>query len=389
MSENNQKNKTGRFAQSVPAATLLLLLLFLPLLSHSAQQLKPIAGKFTGRIVTLARGLEHPWSMAFLPNGDMLITERSGRLRMLENGRLRPQPISGLPNIISVGQGGLLDVILHPNYRDNGWIYLSYSAPGFEGMGTEVARARLDDYRLKDLQVIFRLEKKSQTAHHFGSRLAFDRAGYLYISIGDRGERPRAQMLDDHAGSIIRIHADGRIPADNPFTSQPNTKPEIFSYGHRNPQGMVLHPSTGRLWIHEHGPQGGDELNIIHKGRNYGWPVITYGINYVSGTSIGDGSHKPGMEQPDYYWVPSIAPSGITFYTGDRFPQWKGSLFIGSLKFRLLTRLVLDGNSVIKEERLLRDRLGRIRDVRTGPDGYLYLLTDAANGKLVRLEPAH
>jgi len=326
--------------------------------------------------------------MAFLPDGNMLITERSGRLRMLENGRLRPQPISGLPNIISVGQGGLLDVILHPNYQDNGWIYLSYSAPGSEGMGTEVARARLADYQLRDLQVIFRLEKKSQTAHHFGSRLAFDRSGYLYISIGDRGHRPRAQLLDDHAGSIIRIHADGRIPTDNPFVSQTQTKPEIFSYGHRNPQGMALHPETGVVWIHEHGPQGGDELNIVRKGRNYGWPVITYGVNYVSGTSIGEGHGKPGMEQPDYYWIPSIAPSGMSFYTGDKFPQWNGNLFIGSLKFRLLVRLVLDGNRVIQEQRLLRDKLGRIRDVRTGPDGYIYLLTDSPNGQLVRLEPA-
>ncbi len=366
---------------------MILLLWLWPLWSHSSQRLQPVTVDFAGRIVTLAQGLEHPWSMAFLPDGRILVTERSGRLRLVENGRLASQPISGLPNIISVGQGGLLDVVLHPDYQKTGWIYLSYSAPGPAGMGTEVARARLAGNRLQDLEVIFRLERKSPTAHHFGSRLTFDRAGYLYISIGDRGERPRAQMLHDHAGSIIRIHDDGRIPADNPFTSRSDAKPEIFSYGHRNPQGMALHPTTGQLWIHEHGPQGGDELNIIHKGRNYGWPIITYGVNYVSGTTIGEGVSKPGMEQPDYYWIPSIAPSGMAFYTGDKFHQWRDSLFIGSLKFRLLTRLVLDGSSVIREERLLRDELGRIRDVRTGPDGYLYLLTDAANGKLVRLEP--
>lgn len=387
MPKKSNTHKTGANLLSFTATTLLLLICLNPSLSHSSQRLQPVAAKFTGRIVTLAQGLEHPWGMAFLPDGSILVTERSGRLRLVKSGMLASQPITGLPNIISVGQGGLLDVVLHPDYRQNGWIYLSYSAPGRAGMGTEVARARLAGNRLQDLEIIFRLERKSTTAHHFGSRMAFDRAGYLYISIGDRGERPRAQMLDDHAGSIIRIHAGGRIPADNPFTSHPKAKPEIFSYGHRNPQGMALHPTTGELWTHEHGPQGGDELNIIHKGRNYGWPVITYGVNYVSGTSIGEGTHKPGMQQPDYYWVPSIAPSGMTFYTGNKFPHWNGSLFIGSLKFRLLTRLVLDGDRVIREEHLLRDKLGRIRDVRAGPDGYLYILTDAANGKLVRLEP--
>jgi aldose sugar dehydrogenase len=366
---------------------ILLWLLWLPVID-AAQRLDPEPAEFSGRVVSLAEGLEHPWGMAFLPDGTILVTERSGRLRVVDQNGLRAQPISGLPNIVAVGQGGLLDVVLHPGYADNGWIYISYSAPGPGGIGTDVARARLRGNRLTDLQVIFRLERKSDTSYHFGSRLAFDRAGYLYISIGDRGQRPRAQRLDDHAGSIIRIHDDGRIPADNPFISHPGAKPEIFSYGHRNPQGLALHPETGAIWIHEHGPQGGDELNIIHKGRNYGWPVITYGVNYVSGTSIGEGSHKPGMEQPDYYWVPSIAPSGMSFYTADRFPHWKGSLFVGSLKFRLLVRLALDGNQVIREERLLQGALGRIRDVRTGPDGYLYLLTDAPSGQLVRLEPA-
>ncbi len=388
MTENRIcKNPLGKSARSYTTTTLLLLLLLWPLSSHSAQRLEPVKGQFNGRIVTLAQGLEHPWGLTFLPDGDMLITERSGRLRLLENGTLRAKPISGLPNIIAVGQGGLLDVILHPEYAQNGWIYLSYAAPGPKGMGTEVARARLSNYQLTDMQVIFRLDKKTQSAHHFGSRLAFDRAGYLYISIGDRGDRPRSQKLDDQAGSIIRIHDDGRIPTDNPFQSRTGVKPEIFSYGHRNPQGMALHPDTGRIWIHEHGPQGGDELNLIKQGRNYGWPVITYGVNYVSGTKIGIGTSKQGMEQPDYYWVPSIAPSGMAFYTGDKFPDWKGNLFIGSLKFRLLVRLIMDGEEVIKEERLLEGVLGRIRDVRTGPDGFIYLLTDAADGMLVRLEP--
>jgi glucose/arabinose dehydrogenase len=306
----------------------------------------------------------------------------------LQNGNLHPQPIPGLPKIIAKGQGGLLDVILHPKYEKNGWIYLSYAAPGRRGMGTEVARARLANHQLTDLQVIFRLERKTSESYHFGSRLLFDHAALLYITIGDRGDRPRAQDLADHAGSVIRLNDDGSIPKDNPFSSTQGAKPEIYSYGHRNPQGMALHPATGKVWIHEHGPQGGDEVNIIDRGLNYGWPIITYGVNYVIGTSIGEGTHKQGMEQPNYYWVPSIAPSGMAFYNADKFPNWKGSLFVGSLKFRLLARLELDGEAVVREERLLEGKLGRIRDVRTGPDGYLYLLTDEANGKLVRLEPA-
>ena len=387
MTETLHIQKPAVYTRHLLRLALFLLVILWPLLPHPAQRLEPVTGEFGGRVVTIADGLEHPWGIAFLPDGRILVTERSGRLRIVEKGRLNPRPIPGLPNIVSVGQGGLLDIVLHPNYRENGWIYFSYAAPGSGGMGTEVARAHLVGMALKDLQVIFRLGKKTSTAHHFGSRLVFDRAGYLYITIGDRGNRPRAQMLDDHAGSVIRIHDDGKIPADNPFVTNKNAKPEIFSYGHRNPQGMALHPLTGKVWMHEHGPQGGDELNIIRQGRNYGWPIITYGVNYVSGTKIGEGIRKKGMEQPIYYWVPSIAPSGMSFYTGDKFPKWKGSLFVGSLKFQLLARLELDGNTVIKEERLLRGKVGRIRDVRTGPDGYLYLLTDAQNGKLVRLEP--
>lgn len=369
-------------------AIMLLLLTYSPLASHSAQRVEPETSYFSGRIITITDGLEHPWGMAFLPDGRTLVTERGGKLRIVENGSLHPRPITGLPKIEAAGQGGLLDITLHPRFKENGWIYFSYVALGQGGMGTEVARAHLVDHRLIDLQIIFRLERKTFTSYHFGSRLLFDRAGYLYITIGDRGDRPRAQDLGDHAGSVIRIHADGRIPKDNPFFSQHGEKPEIFSYGHRNPQGMALHPETGKVWIHEHGPQGGDELNIIRKGRNYGWPIITYGVNYVIGTKIGEGTHKHGMEQPNYYWAPSIAPSGMTFYTADRFPKWKGNLFVGSLKFQLLVRLELKGDQIIREKRLLTGKLGRIRDVSTGPDGYIYLLTDAANGKLIRLEPA-
>ncbi|MEN8711402.1 MAG: PQQ-dependent sugar dehydrogenase, partial [Arenicellales bacterium] len=243
------------------------------------------------------------------------------------------------------------------------------------------------DNQIVDWQPLFSLQPKSSSGRHFGSRLVFDRVNYLYITLGDRGERFRAQELNDHAGSLIALHDDGSIPADNPFINQPGILAEIYSYGHRNIQGAALNPQTGKLWIHEHGPQGGDELNIISAGENYGWPVITYGKEYGSGDDIGEGTHKTGMQQPAYYWVPSIAPSGMAFYNGDKFPAWRGNLFIGSLKFRLLVRLGLDGTKVVGEERLLKDKLGRIRDVEVGPDGYIYLLTDAENGKLVRLQP--
>ncbi|OOZ35394.1 PQQ-dependent sugar dehydrogenase [Solemya velesiana gill symbiont] len=340
------------------------------------------------KAVTLVKGLEHPWGMAFLPDGRVLVTERPGRLRLIENNRLLPEPVKGLPEIAAHGQGGLLDVALHPDYADNGWIYLAYVARGIGGTGTEVGRGRLQGNRLVDWQLLFQLQPKSGTGRHFGSRLVFDGAGYLYITIGDRGERKRAQKLGDHAGSVIRLYDDGRVPGDNPFVDTAGARPEIYSYGHRNPQGAVLHPDRGALWIHEHGPQGGDEINVIAPATNYGWPVISYGAEYGIGIPVGEGTHKPGMAQPIYYWVPSIAPSGMMFYNGDKFPQWRGNLFVGSLKFQLLVRLETDGEKVLKEERLLKGQLGRIRDVRNSPDGYIYLLTDASDGQLVRLEPA-
>ena len=343
------------------------------------------------KVETVVSGLEHPWGMAFLPDGRILVTERAGRLRVVERGKLLASPVSGLPVIEPIGQGGLLDIVLHPDYQNNGWLYFSYAEPteGFftNDYGTAVARAKLDGNRLTALQVIFSMNKKSGGGRHFGSRLIFDRDNFLYITTGDRGERERAQDLGDHAGSVIRLHDDGRVPADNPFVKTEGARAEIYSYGQRNPQGMALHPTTGEVWLHEHGPQGGDEINRILPGRNYGWPVITYGKNYVTGTRIGEGTHKPGMEQPLYQWTPSIAPSGMAFYTGDAFKEWRGNLFVGALKFQLLVRLELDGNKVIKEERLLERQLGRIRDVRNGPDGFLYLLTDADEGAIVRLLP--
>ena len=339
------------------------------------------------RLVELVRGLEQPWSLAFLPDGRMLVTEKAGRLRIVKDGKLDPQAVAGLPEVAVHGQGGLLDVALHPRFAENGLLYLSYAARGTDGVGTEVVRARLAGNRLENVQVIFRQSPKGNRGQHFGSRLVFDRAGFLYITLGDRGEMERAQRPDDHAGSVIRLHDDGRVPKDNPFAGKPGWKPEKFTLGHRNQQGAALHPQSGALWTHEHGPQGGDEVNVIRAGANYGWPVITYGVNYGSGTRIGEGSAKPGMAQPIHIWVPSIAPSGMAFYTGDRFPKWRGDLFVGALKDQMLVRLKLDGEKVVREERLLQGALGRIRDVRAGPDGFLYLLTDESRGVLVRLEP--
>ncbi len=340
------------------------------------------------RVVVLTRGLEHPWGLAFLPDGRLLVTERPGRLRLVAaDGTLDPRPVEGLPPIAAQGQGGLLDVALHPQFAENGLVYLSYAARGTGGIGTEAARGRLVDHRLEDVKVLFRQQPKSGGGRHFGSRLVFDRQGQLYITLGDRGEMARAQKLDDLAGKIVRLTADGQIPPDNPFANRTGARPEIYSLGNRNVQGAALHPVTGELWTHEHGPQGGDEVNVIRAGRNYGWPVITYGVEYVIGTKIGEGTQKPGMEQPLHIWVPSIAPSGLAFYQGDRFPGWRGDLFVGALRGQMLVRLRFDGEKRVREERLLEGELGRIRDVRAGPDGYLYLLTDADDGVIARLEP--
>jgi glucose/arabinose dehydrogenase len=344
--------------------------------------------KHSFRVVTLVRGLENPWSIAFLPDGRMLVTEREGRLRIVgRDFKLDPKPVEGLPEIVASGQGGFFDVVLHPQYADNGWIYFSYSAPGPGGWGTTMARGKLNAYRLTDVQVLFSMEPKTRGGQHFGGRIVFDRKGYVYLTLGDRGDMPRAQKPDDHAGSVIRLHDDGRVPADNPFVKQKGTKPEKFTLGNRNIQGAALHPQTGELWTNEHGPQGGDEVNVMRPGRNYGWPVISYGVNYGFGTKIGEGNSKPGMEQPLKVWVPSIAPSGMAFYTGDKFPNWKGNLLVGALKDEMLVRLELDGEKVVREERLIKDVIGRIRDVRVGPDGFVYLLTDERDGVVARLEP--
>ena len=344
--------------------------------------------KHAFRVATLLTGLENPWSMAFLPDGRMLVTERAGRMRLVgKDFRLDPQPIEGLPQVFAQGQGGLFDVVLHPQYAQNGWIYWAFNEQGPGGWGTALARGKLQGHRMTEVQVLFSMQAKTRSGQHFGGRIVFDKAGIVYLTLGDRGDKDRAQKLDDHAGSVIRLRDDGRVPADNPFVSTAGALPEKWTLGNRNMQGAVLHPKTGELWTHEHGPQGGDEVNVMRSGLNYGWPVITYGVNYGLGTRIGEGQSKPGMVQPLHVWSPSIAPSGMAFVSGAQFPQWQGDLLVGALRGQMLVRLVLSGDKVLREERLLQNRVGRIRDVRLGPDGLVYLLTDDDQGVLLRLEP--
>jgi glucose/arabinose dehydrogenase len=345
---------------------------------------KVISEEETFRVVSLAEGLQNPWGVVFLPDGRLLISERPGRLNLLEDGGVLP--VSGLPQIDAGGQGGLLDVVLHPEYRENGWIYLAYSAGRGRSRGTRISRARLQGRQLVDVEELFAMENGSSAGVHFGSRMVFLPDRTLLFTIGDRGQRDRAQSLREHAGKTLRINDDGSIPADNPFVGRRNALPEIYTYGNRNAQGMAIQPESGLVWQHEHGPRGGDEVNIIEAGRNYGWPVITYGREY-SGAEVSPLTEAPGMEQPVIYWVPSIAPSGMSFYSGEAFAGWQGNVFVGALAGQHLRRLVVGGREVVHQEVLLQGQLGRIRDVRQGPDGFLYLLTDARNGALLRLEP--
>ena len=347
------------------------------------------------RVVTVAEGLVSPWSIAFLPGGDMLVTERPGRLRIVRKGTLLPDSVAGVPTVFAQGQGVLLDVVPHPEFSTNRLIYVSYSKPYPDGGATTVVvRGRFENDRLTGVQELF--VAQSRGAGHYGSRLAFDRNGMLFITVGDRQAPPRgdllthpAQDLSNHHGTINRIHDDGRVPADNPFINRAGARPEIFTYGHRNSQGLAIHPETGDVWASEHGPQGGDELNLIRPGLNYGWPVVGYGVNYGSGKAIHEGTHREGMEPPVYFWVPSIATAGLMFYTGDQFPEWKGNLFVAGMIGQQLARLTMDGQRVRSEETLLQGQ-GRIRDVRQGPDGFIYLAIDERGGKptrVVRLEP--
>ncbi|HVK99193.1 MAG TPA: PQQ-dependent sugar dehydrogenase [Dongiaceae bacterium] len=336
-------------------------------------------------VTSVTDDLDHPWGMAFLPDGRILVTERSGSVRYVSSNGSKSEPLAGLPKIEVGGQGGLFDLILDPGFANNHRVYFSYSEPGDGGNSTAVARATLQENALSDLKVIFRQEPKIKSSHHFGGQLVFDRDGNLFITLGDRSsQRADAQTLNTHHGKVVRIRLDGSIPADNPFVNKSDALGAIWSYGHRNVQGAALNPQTGQLWTHEHGPQGGDEINITQAGKNYGWPAITYGEEYGGG-KIGE-TAKDGMEQPLHYWVPSIAPSGMAFYTGSLFPAWNNDLLVGSLKFGELVRLDLDDDKVVREERI---NIGsRIRDVRQGPDGAVYLLTDENNGQLLRLTPA-
>lgn len=345
------------------------------------------------RVVTVADGLMVPWSIAFTPDGDMLVTERPGRLRVVRNGALLPDPVEGVPEVFAQGQGGLLDVALHPAFAENRILYLSYSKPVEGGSTTAVIRARFEGDALHDIQEVF--EADSRGRGHYGSRLAFDADGYLYVTVGDRQVPPSgdleahpAQDISNHHGTINRIRDDGSIPDDNPFVGVDGAEPSIYSYGHRNAQGLVIDLETGRIWATEHGPQGGDEVNLIQAGKNYGWPVVGYGVNYRTGLAIHEGTHREGMEPPVHVWVPSIGTSGLMLYNGDAFPEWRGNLFAGGLSGQQIARLVVDGDRIVHEETLFHYN-GRIRDVRQGPDGFIYVAIEDRQGPsaIVRFEP--
>jgi glucose/arabinose dehydrogenase len=347
------------------------------------------------RVVKVADGFVNPWAIAFLPGGDMLVTERPGRLRIVRGGKLLPNPVAGVPAVVAAGQGGLLDIELHPQFATNKTVYLTYSKQVPGGSTTALHMARFENDALVGGKDIFVAETKGRPGH-FGSRVTFDKSGHLFMSIGERQAPPEgdltkhpAQDLTNHHGKIVRLNLDGSVPADNPFAKQAGAKPEIWSYGHRNPQGLLIHPVTGDLWEIEHGPQGGDELNLIEPAKNYGWPVVGFGVNYGPGKAIHASTMAPGIENAKHVWVPSIATSGLLVYTGTKFPEWKGSVFVGGLAGMRVARLTLDGQKAELADNLVKG-LGRIRDVRQGPDGFIYLAVDDSQGKptpVVRLEP--
>jgi glucose/arabinose dehydrogenase len=342
------------------------------------------------KVTEIANGLDHPWSMAFLPDGSMLVTERQGRLRRIKGGTLQSQPIAGVPAVHTGSQAGLFDIVLHPNFAQNHIVYLTYAAGTAAANGTQVARARFDGDTLQDLQVIFKATPLKDTDNHYGGRMAFLPDGTFVLTIGEGFEyREQAQDLTSDLGKIVRLNEDGSVPQDNPFVGQAGVRPEIYTWGHRNAQGLIFDAQSGLLYETEHGPRGGDELNIIVAHKNYGWPVITYGMDY-SGAYVSPYTQRQGLEQPVIYWTPSIAPSGLAMYRGEKFPAWKGDLFVGALAFKHLRRVHLDerGN-VMNQEELLNDLHWRIRDVRAAPDGYLYVCTDEADGRVLRLEPVN
>lgn len=367
-----------------------------PLALLSALSLSAEAKDFKTQTVTvsaetIADGLDHPWGLAFLPDGLLLVTERSGTMRLVKGGKLS-EPIGNVPEVWANGQGGLLDVALAPDFSTSNTIYFTYSQPGQGGAGTALASATLaynsDGAELEDVRTLVSMSKKTNKGQHFGSRIVIAPDGKLFVTMGERGQQKRAQDYKDHAGSILRVNADGSIPSDNPYADGKKALPEIWSKGHRNPQGATWDPLTQSLLTLEHGAKGGDEINQPQAGKNYGWPIITYGVDY-SGAKIGQGSAAEGYEQPLYYWDPSIAPSGLVAYNGNMFPEWKGDLLAGALKFEMLVRLDRDEKGEMKgEERLFAGEFGRIRDVRVAPDGSIYLLTDASNGEIIRLTRA-
>ncbi len=374
----------------------LLILVTMPAWTWFFEQPESLASSdVTVAVETYAEGLSMPWGMAFLPDGRMLVTERGGTIRLVGTNGSVSEALAGVPEVCACGQGGLLDIALHPEYETNGWIYITYSDKRVGNNGrdlgyTTLMRARLDGMALVDQETLYQADEKFYTrrGQHFGSRIVFDDEGYVYFSIGDRGQRDQVQDLSVPHGKVHRLHDDGRVPEDNPFVDTPDAIASIWSYGHRNQQGMAVHPTTRDIWATEHGPRGGDELNVVRKGLNYGWPVITYGINY-NGSSITDLTEKEGMEQPATHWTPSIAVCGIDFYTGEAFPEWQNSLLVTSLKFSRLERVVLDGDRVVSQE-IISEPGGRLRDVQTGPDGYIYIAVEAGedNSTIIRLVPA-
>ncbi|WP_149240092.1 PQQ-dependent sugar dehydrogenase [Dyadobacter sp. 32] len=387
------KNNISKIKKSLPLLMAgVLLTSSIALMSYRGTEEKNAKQKLSEadlKVDTVASGLKMPWATTFLPNGDLLVTERVGKLRLVKKGVLDPQDISGLPEILYKGQGGLLDVQLHPDYAKNGWIYISYSSPKAEGeegddggANTGLIRAKLKDHALTDVQKLFKALPNVKGGNHFGGRIVFDKKGYVFLSLGERGQKENAQNLGKDQGKVVRLHEDGKIPTDNPFVKTPGARPEIWTYGHRNPQGMTIHPTTGVIWAHEHGPQGGDELNIVQKGKNYGWPLITFGIDYDN-SIISKDTARAGMEQPVTYWKPSIAPCGMTFVTSSQFKDWNGDLIVGSLKFQYLQHLTIKGNKVTGRE-IIFNKLGRVRDVRQGPDGNLYVVLENS-GKIVRI----
>ncbi|MEO1608026.1 MAG: PQQ-dependent sugar dehydrogenase [Pseudomonadota bacterium] len=361
--------------------------------ANAVQSNAPQPRVLTGaKTTTIATGLSRPWGMQMLPDGRFIVTERTGNIRIVKPGGEISSPLRGAPDAVAMGQSGMLDIALAPDFQTSKFVYVSFTERREGGRnGTSVARARLVSEdgadRFENLEIVFRQKPAFSGGLHFGSRFAFAPDGKLFITLGERYQKDYAQDLNAHLGKVVRINPDGSMPADNPYVGRPDARPEIWSFGHRNPQSAAIHPATGELWTVEHGARGGDEINIPKPGANYGWPIITYGRDY-SGAKIGTGTHNAGMEQPIYYWDPSIAPCGMAFYSAERFPQWQGNLFVGALKDRQLSRLVLKGNNIVAEEILLTRLRERIRDVRQGHDGYLYVLTDSIKGRLIRIEPA-